>query len=112
MTPREQVLSQLTANPEQSRAVVADDTKNGGYAAALAVRTPLGIVSAVFEWDDKSKIAITSVPLMIYGVMDALEEGSDPAAAAKRMIALEGAARVSVVEDVMMKPRQRNKAAY
>ena len=68
MTPREQVLSQLAANPELNRAVVADDTASGGYAAALAVRTTLGVVSAVIEWDDKSKIAITSVPLMIYGV--------------------------------------------
>lgn len=105
MTPREKVLSDMAESPDRQRAVFARESANGVYTAALAVRTAVGIVSAVIEFPSAKNI-----PMMILGVLEGLDQGGDPSASAKRFIEIEEAIRTSVAEDVAMprKPR-RNK---
>lgn len=104
MTPREQVLSDMAASADRQRTVFARESGEGGYVAALAVRTPVGIVSAVIEFPNAQ-----NVPMMILGVLEGLEQGGDPSASAKRFIEIEEAIRTSVAEDAAMprKPRRQ-----
>lgn len=69
MTRQQECHQKLVDNPDLKRAV-RGETRGDGYIAALAVRTPFGIVSAVFEFTTQDNI-----PMLIWGVLEGLERG-------------------------------------
>jgi hypothetical protein len=101
---RADLIAQLRDNPERQRAVYGDVTKSGGYFAALAVRTPCGIVSAVIEFPTQKNIA-----WMLRGVLHGLENGEEPREAARRFIEIENLAMASTMEAVDSKGLSRKK---
>lgn len=73
MTPQEQVRQHLIENPEMQRSVMGRTKKDGGYSAALAVRTATGIVVGVLDFENAD-----GVPMTIWAVMEALDTGRSP----------------------------------
>jgi len=87
LTPQEQVRQHLIDEPAMQTSVIGRETKSGGYAAAIATRTPAGIQCGVVEWESAEH-----VPVTLIAVIKAMADGKDPRQVIREWVAAEKAA--------------------
>lgn len=70
----------MRENPEMRYSFHGRPKQSGGYCAALAVRTPQGVVTGLIEFDNATDAALT-----VIAVVDAAVQGVDPIARLRDM---------------------------
>lgn len=111
MTRQQEMAQQLRDNPSEQWAVDTDVQRDrhgrpvagGGYIAAIAIRTPTCILSAVIDFPSQKNIG-----WMLRGILHGLATGEDPLAAARRFIEIENVAMASTMETSDTKGLARN----
>jgi len=102
VTRQQECHQKLVDNPNLQRAVHGE-TRGDGYIAALAVRTPYGIVSATFDFATQDNI-----PMLIWGVLEGIERGSVKETV-ERFLDIPKTVMASTSETTDTKARTRNR---
>lgn len=104
MTPREQARQDLIDNPEMQRSVFGREKQDGGYTAAIAVRTISGIVTGVIDFPPESR---QWIPAALIDIGDALAADRSVSGICESSKAAEHRIRTTPLEP----PNDRSRAA-